>query len=533
MPLAPTIKSSAAPLCLAILLASLASAVAIDFHPADSMPGHDLFSGGQVCQIQIALDAAGFASLRADPREFVRAEIREGQASYTNVALRVKGNVGSFQEIDQKPDLTLDFTYFGATQTFHGLRRIHLNNSVEDPTYCHELLGSELFRAAGIPAPRVAHAVITLNGRRLGLYVLKEGSTEDFLSCFFKQVCGNLYEPGEGHDVNQRLKRNAIAAPRQGRAALQQLARAALETNAATRWDALQKTLDIREFVDFMAMEIMLDHRDGYSMACNNYRVYFDLDSDRFVFLPQGMDLLFGRPNATWRPSLAGLVARAVMGTSQGAQLYESRFGILLTNLFRAAALQTRVDQTLAALRPALTGQEFSDIRREAGLLKERIARRQISLQCQLSQPAPQPLVFTNGIAALSNWTKSDESSAAQLDICQIGPTQALRILALSDSGASWRAEAFLPRGRYRFEARAKVSGVEPLPFGRHQGAGLRVAGQDQQVAGLVGDSGWRDLAAEFEVKDDTAQVELVCELRAARGQACFALDSLKLAQIP
>ena len=39
---------------------------------------------------------------------------------------------------------------------------------------------------------------MTLNGRALGLYVLKEGFTEDFLACHFKQVSGDLFEPGEG-----------------------------------------------------------------------------------------------------------------------------------------------------------------------------------------------------------------------------------------------------------------------------------------------------------------------------------------------
>ena len=515
------------------MLIPFATVLAIDFKPVDSLPGHDLFEGGQVCRLEIKVDAPGLASLRTNPREFIRAEIQEGASSYAHVGVRLKGSVGSFQEVDEKPDLTLDFACFGGSQKFHGLRRIHLNNSVEDPSYCHELLGSDLFRAAGVPAPRVAHAVVTLNGRRLGLFVLKEGATEDFLSCFFKQVGGNLYEPGEGHDVNQRLKRNAVAAPKQNRAALQELARAALETNAAARWETLEGTLDVREFVDFMIMEVILDHRDGYSMARNNYRVYFDIDSDRFVFLPQGMDLLFGHPNATWQPSLAGLVARAVIETAQGRQLYQERFGVLLTNVFHATALQSRVDQTVAALRPVLSAQEYADLRQQADLLKERIARRQISLQSQLTQPLRQPLAFTNGTARVGCWTKVDESPAARLDLCQIDQAPALRIVAQSDSGASWRAEAFLARGRYRFKARVKVTGVKPLSFGRHQGAALRIAGQELPDSGLTGSSAWRDIAAEFEVKDEAGEVELICELRAVGGEACFALDSLKLYQTP
>ena len=159
----------------------------MEFKPAQTLPGAELFTNDGVRQIQIEMDASRVESLRWDPREFVRATVKEAGMVYEDVAIHLKGSIGSFREVDHKPDLTLDFNRFNTQQKFHGLRRIYLNNSVEDPSYCNELLGSEMFRAAGVPAPRVGHAVVTLNGRRLGLFVLKEGFTEDFLSCFFRK----------------------------------------------------------------------------------------------------------------------------------------------------------------------------------------------------------------------------------------------------------------------------------------------------------------------------------------------------------
>ena len=182
---------------LVLLLLVPSASLAVEFRPAQTLPGADLFTNGAVRQLRIEMAPSGVESLRRDPRQFVRATVKEEGTVYDDVAIHLKGSVGSFREVDDKPDLTLDFNRFNTGRKFHGLRRIHLNNSVEDPSYCNELLGGELFRAAGIPAPRVAHAVVTLNGRRLGLYVLKEGFTEDFLGCYFKQVGGNLYEPGE------------------------------------------------------------------------------------------------------------------------------------------------------------------------------------------------------------------------------------------------------------------------------------------------------------------------------------------------
>jgi hypothetical protein len=191
------------------------------------------------------------------------------------------------------------------------------------------------------------------------------------------------------------------------------------------------------------------------------------------------------------------------------------------------------VDQVVASLRPAITVAEFVAVREEAARLKERIARRQISLQWQLSGPEPVLLVFTNGIGRLGGWAKVDESASVQMEQSPVSDhILALHIAALSDSGASWRTDVFLARGRYRFDGQVKVAGVKPLPFGTHQGAGLRVAGSVRESGNVVGDSDWRTLSADFDVTEETREVELVCELRASAGDAWFGVDSLRLIQV-
>ncbi len=518
---------------LALAFATTQPMPAVEFRPAATLPGAELFTNSVARQIKIEITPSGMESLRRDPREFVRATVSEKGISYADVAIHLKGSVGSFREVDGKPDLTLDFNRFNYGQKFHGLRRIHLNNSVEDPSYCNELLGGELFRAAGIPAPRVAHAIVTLNGRRLGIYVLLEGFTEDFLGCYFKQVGGNLYEPGEGHDVNQRLKRNSVAAPKQDRAALETLADAALEGDNAKRWPRLEQSLNMAQFVDFMAMEMMIGHRDGYCLARNNYRVYHDLDSGKMVFFPHGMDQLFGNPDAAWQPRMAGLVARAVMETPEGRQLYRASFASLFTNLFQVQSLQGRVDQVVADLRPAMTDAEFADLRNAADQVKQRIAQRQISLKRQLIEPERALLVFVDGIARLEGWIKVDESGSGQMDQVQAADhTPALHIVARSETGASWRTQVLLSRGCYRFEGQVKVEGVKPLAYGKYQGAGLRVAGSVRESSNVVGDSNWHPLSTEFKVKEETQVIELVCELRASAGEAWFGLESLRLVEV-
>ena len=525
----PPAAFSCALITLALNRTLLAAEAGAALNPA-AFPGADLFANGIVASVRIEISDSNLKLLGKEARDFVPATITESRAVYSNVAVHLKGSVGSFRPIQDKPAWTLDFSRFHPGQKFHGLRRIHLNNSVEDLSYCNERLGSELFRAAGVPAPRVSRAVVTLNGRRLGLYVLKEGFTEDFLACCFSHPSGNLYEPDEGHDVNQRLKRNSVQAPRKDRGALRALADLVLDPDRLHRWQRLEPVLATDEFISFMAMEILVCHRDGYCLARNNFRVYEDLDTGKIAFFPQGMDQLWGNPAAPWRPQMAGLVARAIMETSEGEAQYRRRLGTLVTNLLQPDFLARRVDQLVEELHPVADPAEFGGVQQAATLLKQRIAQRRASLDAQLRQPDLKVLAFEHGHAQVTGWTRCEEPAKGNMETCKSPDgISSLHILTRSQTAASWRTKALLSRGAYRFEGQVKVSGVKALPFGAHHGAGLRLGGSSRQSADLLGDSAWRPLQAEFEVTVDTEEIEFICELRATAGEVWFDESSLQL----
>src|SRR5947199_6835908 len=113
---------------------------------------------------------------------------------YKEVSLHLKGGAASFRPVDHKPALTLNFDKFVDKQRFHGLDKIHLNNSVQDPAWMTEIVCGDLFLAAGVPTARGTHAVIELAGKPRGLYVLKEGYNRTFLKRFFPNPDGNLYD---------------------------------------------------------------------------------------------------------------------------------------------------------------------------------------------------------------------------------------------------------------------------------------------------------------------------------------------------
>ena len=116
--------------------------------------------------------------------------------AYQAVGVHLKGAAGSFRNVDDKPALTLNFDRFVEHQRFHGLDKIHLNNSVQDPAWMTEIVCGDLFLAAGVPTARATHAVVDLAGRPRGLYVLKEGYNRTFLKRYFQNPNGNLYDGG-------------------------------------------------------------------------------------------------------------------------------------------------------------------------------------------------------------------------------------------------------------------------------------------------------------------------------------------------
>src|SRR2546426_4142442 len=97
-----------------------------------------LFTTNLVPSLRIDISEEGMKALRAyhqvwgqprPERVDVTATVSEGNQTYTNVALHLKGSF-TFQPIDGKPSLTLNFAKFAPGQLFHGLDKLHLNNSV-------------------------------------------------------------------------------------------------------------------------------------------------------------------------------------------------------------------------------------------------------------------------------------------------------------------------------------------------------------------------------------------------------------------
>ncbi len=346
--------------------------------------GEDLFAQPKVYRMKIELSDSARDALRKEPRHYVKATIQEGSQVYQEVGVRLKGNT-SFQTIDKKPALSIKFNEFARDHDFHGRSRVLLNNGLQDPTYLSEAIAGEIFRAAGVPAPKVTFARVELNGRDLGLYVMAEAVNHDFLSHYFKKAKGNLYE-GVNSDVGDKLEKDSGNGS-DDQADLRALASAAKEPDPTLRLKKLTPLLDIDRFLSFAAVEVMTWHNDGYSMDRNNYRIYHDPGSGQMVFLPHDLDQLFTKTDGPILPEWKGLVAKALLTPPTGQQLYLERMSKLLPTAFKVETLHARLNEMAGVVRPALAERDPNAVKPfDAALaqLRDRIAKRATFIEQQL-----------------------------------------------------------------------------------------------------------------------------------------------------
>lgn len=347
------------------------------------------FASKKVIHIDIEIDKKSLDALRREPRKYARATLKIDDKVYPDVGIHVKGAAGSFRGIDDKPGLTINMNKFDGDLLFHGMDKWHLANSVQDPSYLSELICGEMFRAAGVPASRIAHATVTINGRKRGFYYLKEGYDKYFLKSHFKNADGNFYDGGFLREIDQPLQLLSGKNDVKDRADLKALTAAAREPDPKKRMERLEKVLDMDRFISYLVLETITWDWDGYPMNRNNYRIYHDIKRDKLVFIPSGMDQMFGNPGGPILPGFQGLVAQAVMNTPEGKKRYLARMAEIHKDVLQGDQWSKRLEELQAYLQPALlavdkgAGQGFPG---QVNRLRDLIRQRAKSVEQQLKK---------------------------------------------------------------------------------------------------------------------------------------------------
>ncbi|MCX6405081.1 MAG: CotH kinase family protein [Actinobacteria bacterium] len=221
------------------------------------------------------------------------------------IGMRLKYGYGSYRAFGTfanpgKSSFKLKFNMTVAGQRLDGLNKLTLNNMVQDASLVHEWASYTLFRAMGVPAPRVGYASVYINGKLWGFYLTLEPYDDISLSWNYPRT-QHLYEAlwtDRYPDITTGRANLAYEVDEGSTTSRTDLL--ALENavnNYSMSSSQVQNVLNVQEMVTTMAVEQYLNHWDGYSSlmpwAPNNYYLHSD-DDGVFELLPWGTDQTFG-----------------------------------------------------------------------------------------------------------------------------------------------------------------------------------------------------------------------------------------------
>lgn len=297
----------------------------------------------------------------------------------TNVGIRFKGN-SSFVRAPNalKRPFKLDFSPTNSPRRFLGLEEIVLNNNVNDATQMREALAYDLFRRAGIPAPRTAFAnvVLTITGaverQNLGLYTIVEAVNKDFLKRHFGASMGLLLKPEMmpglayfGEDWAGYVDRygpKGTVDPVDARRMVD-FARFIQEAEPVVFSNQLPKYMEPQPFLRFAALNAILANVDSFLGNGHNYYLFIDSKSRRANFIPWDLNEAFGmhpvsgpsgeqmtfsvvRPNAD-----PNRLVERMLGDPKFGPDYRAQCAAMLTNLFEPKRLHGDIDRIAAVTR--------------------------------------------------------------------------------------------------------------------------------------------------------------------------------------
>jgi hypothetical protein len=297
-----------------------------------------LFDPGAVVEIDLEISQASIDALEAEPDEYQPANFtlrKAGGGTFgpTTVGLRLKGGLGSFRPLTEKAGFKIKFNEFVKGQKFLGLKKLTLNNMVQDPSMLHETLVYDLFRDLKVPASRTGYAFVRVNGDPYGVYLNLETLDDVSLPQWFSST-QHLYEadaPGVDVRTGEAGTFEVDEGEEADRTDLEALIAAA--NDEVGDWsEGMAATADLNEMTRMWAVERYAAHWDGYAgvfepplpsgpFRPNNYYLH-SLDSGLFQMMPWGTDQTWEKEVEFDEPA-GGLLFNECLADASCAALYE------------------------------------------------------------------------------------------------------------------------------------------------------------------------------------------------------------------
>lgn len=304
---------------------------------------------------------------------YVRGTVELDGETVSDVGVRFKGNSSYQYYADTlKRPMKLDFDRFIKDQEFHGLKTINLGNNALDPSQLREALSYEMFRLAGVPAPRTAFALVYLTVEGLhdrqfvGLYTMVEEVDKDFLKMHYGTSKGLLLKPEGIRDLPYLGEKAAdygryeakTEAPAKQWTRLFDFLRLLHLTDTETFQSAIDAYLATDQFLRFIAVHTLIINMDSFLGGGHNYYIYVHPEDGRLYFMPWDQNFSFGQygrdgetlsiDSPMSRPNT--LIERVLMNEAN-REAYRGHIEALVQSSFSAEQMLARIEKYEAIVK--------------------------------------------------------------------------------------------------------------------------------------------------------------------------------------
>ncbi|MDV7186365.1 CotH kinase family protein [Lutibacter sp. TH_r2] len=240
---------------------------------------------------------------------FVPGSVFYNGIEWYKVGLRFKGNSSlesAWQAGILKLAFKMDFDEYEDdypqidNQRFYGFKKFSLKNNYDDSSFLREKVAAEVFAGAGLAVSNTGFYTLYVDHgdgpEYFGLYTLVEEVDNTVIDTQFSSDDGNLYKPedygasfayGTFNEDGFEKKTNEDDADWSDIESLFDALHATTRTTDAATWRTnLEAVFDVETFLNYLAVNTVIQNWDTYGLMEHNYYLYNNPDNSLLTWIP-------------------------------------------------------------------------------------------------------------------------------------------------------------------------------------------------------------------------------------------------------
>jgi len=240
---------------------------------------------------------------------WVEAEISFNGEIWEFVGMRFKGNSSlksTWGNGSLKLPFKLDFDEFEddypetEDQRFYGFKQLSFSSGFKDDSMLREKVAADIFREAGVPSAQTAFYSVTIDYGEgpvyFGLYTAVEVVDDTIIETQFSDDNGNVYKPegngatfvkGSFNEDSFDKETNQDEDDYSDVLALFTILHADNRLTDPETWRSeLEAVFDVDTFLNWLAVNTVIQNWDTYGVMQHNYYLYNDPETSQLVWIP-------------------------------------------------------------------------------------------------------------------------------------------------------------------------------------------------------------------------------------------------------